>query len=302
MDEITNGQVTETQLTNTEVEENTQTSQEPQGNQQETVDADVENSNGETQVEKENGTQEAEGTITKEPTNEELKARLKEYEVKEEEDRLLREKLGLKDIDSRSYDFMNVEQQIINEGKQRYLRLCTEYGVDANPDRIDQSIEELKKTDPAKGYEFLNKFESLGNEVSYKRQQVQQEVSNYEINKFANEYNQLLDASPALQNIVATYINSYGATGNIYNQLENVMNVILPAYQEAFEAGKRFSIQDKAKTDKAPVLGGIATSPTTTTYSGDGTFTREQIKRMSSEEFAKNERAIRQAMMEGKVL
>ena len=302
MDEITNGQVTETQPTNTEVEENTQASQEPQSNQQETVDTNVENSNGETQVENEDGTQKTEDTVTQEPTNEELKARLKEYEVKEEEDRLLREKLGLKDIDPRSYDFMNVEQQIINEGKQRYLRLCTEYGVDANPDRIDQSIEELKKTDPAKGYEFLHKFESLGNEVSYKRQQVQQEVSSYEINKFVNEYNQLLDASPALQNIVSTYVNSYGATGNLYNQLENVMNVILPAYQEAFEAGKRFSIQDKAKADKAPVLGGIATSPTTTTYSGDGTFTRDQIKRMSSEEFAKNEHAIRQAMMEGKVL
>ena len=226
MDEITNGQVTETQPTNTEVEENTQTSQEPQSNQQEAVDTNVENSNGETQVENEDGTQKTEDTVTQEPTNEELKARLKEYEVKEEEDRLLREKLGLKDIDPRSYDFMNVEQQIINEGKQRYLRLCTEYGVDANPDRIDQSIEELKKTDPAKGYEFLHKFESLGNEVSYKRQQVQQEVSSYEISKFVSEYNQLLDASPALQNIVSTYVNSYGATGNLYNQLENVMNVL----------------------------------------------------------------------------
>ena len=122
------------------------------------------------------------------------------------------------------------------------------------------------------------------------------------MSKFNNDYNQLLSASPALQQIVASYIQNYSDRGNMYNQLEGVMNIILPAYQEAFEAGKAYSLQDKARKDTTQVSGGIATSPTTTTYSGDGTFTRDQIKKMSSEEFAKNEVAIRQAMLEGKII
>ena len=56
---------------------------------------------------------------------------------------------------------MNIDQQIVNEGKQVYLRLCNEYGIDANPANIDKSIEELKQTDPAKAYEFQRKFEKL---------------------------------------------------------------------------------------------------------------------------------------------
>ena len=195
---------------------------------------------------------------------------------------------------------MNIEDQIVNEGKQRYLRLCTEYGVDANPNNIDASIEELKNNDPAKGYEFLRKFENLGAEINSKRQYVQQEVSRYEINKFNNEYNDLLNASPALNNIVGNYVNNFGNQGDIYNQLQNVMNVVLPAYQEAFEAGKRFAIQDKAKSDKSQISGGVATQ-STPTYTKDTIFSRDQIRRMSSEEFAKNEKAIKQAMMEGRI-
>ena len=299
MDEITNGQATETQTTDTVAEENTQANQEQQSNEQEQVDTNVENSNEDVQGE---DTQQNTVDVKKEPTTEELKNRLKEYEVREEEDRLLRQRLGLQDVDSQTFNYMNVEQQIINEGKQQYLKLCTEYGIDANPDRIDQSIEELKKTDPAKGYELIYKFEALGQEVSNRRRYVQQEVNNYEVSKFNNDYNQLLIASPALQHIVASYIQNYSDRGNMYNQLEGVMNIILPAYQEAFEAGKAYSLQDKARKDTTQVSGGIATSPTTTTYSGDGTFTRDQIKKMSSEEFAKNEVAIRQAMLEGKII
>lgn len=299
MDEITNGQATETQTTDTVAEENTQANQEQQSNEQEPVDTNVENSNEDVQGE---DIQQDTVEVKKEPTTEELKNRLKEYEVREEEDKLLRQRLGLQDVDAQTFNYMNVEQQIINEGKQQYLKLCTEYGVDANPDRIDQSIEELKKTDPAKGYEFIHRFEALGQEVANRRQYVQQEVNNYEVSKFSNDYNQLLNASPALQQIVASYIQNYSYRGNIYNQLEGVMNIILPAYQEAFEAGKAYSLQDKARKDTTQVSGGIATSPTTTTYSGDGTFTRDQIKKMSSEEFAKNEVAIRQAMLEGKII
>lgn len=294
---ITTQSTTETQQAN--VEENIKVD-ETTSQVEEQSNEDVENSNTNQVEDTKNEVIDQPQQQVQEPTPEELKAKLKEYQVKEEEEKLLRESLGLKDIDSQTYNYMTIEDQIVNDGKQRYLRLCTEYGVDANPNNIDASIEELKQKDPAKGYEFLRKFENLGAEINGKRQYVQQEVSRYEINKFSNEYNDLLSASPALNNIVGNYVNSFGNQGDIYNQLQNVMNVVLPAYQEAFEAGKRFAIQDKAKSDKSQISGGVATQ-STPTYTKDTIFSRDQIRRMSSEEFAKNEKAIKQAMMEGRI-
>lgn len=294
---ITTQSTMETQQTT--VEENTQVD-ETTSQQQEQVNEDVENSNNEQVEDTTKDVQENTTQVVQEPTTEELKAKLKEYEVKDEEEKLLRESLGLEDVDSQTFNYMTIEDQIVNEGKQRYLRLCTEYGVDANPNNIDASIEELKKNDPAKGYEFLRKFEGLSAEVQNKRNYVQQEVSRYEVGKFNKEYNDLLNASPALNNIIGTYVNSFGNQRNIYEQLHNVMDVVLPAYQEAFEAGKRFAMQDKAKSDKSQIVGGISTQ-STPTYTKDTVFTREQLRRMSSEEFSKNEKAIRQAMMEGRI-
>lgn len=240
-------------------------------------------------------------STTQQPTVEELQAKIKEYEVRDEEDRKLRETLGLQDIDTQTYNLMNIDQQIVNVGKQQYLRLCNEYGIDADPSKIDASVKALKETDPAKGYEFERRFEQLGNEVVGRRQAVQQQNAVYEVSKFQSDFNQILNASPALTNVMASYVQAYGSTPNMYNQLHNVMDIILPVYQEAYNAGKQFALQDKAKNDTSGVQGGIATQ-STQTYTGNGqTFTRDQIRRMSSEEFAKYEKAIQQQMLEGKI-
>lgn len=262
----------------------------------------VENSNENTTEEQGDVEQEGEQvTEQKQPTIEELQAKLKEYEVRDEEDRMIREQLGLEDVDSRTYDFMNIDQQIVNEGKQVYLRLCNEYGIDANPNKIDASVEELKKTDPAKAYEFQRRFEQLGQEVEYKRGMVQQQNSMYEVNKFSNDYGQILNASPALTNIMTQYIENYGGTSGVYQQLQNVLNTIMPAYQEAFNAGRQFALQDKAKKDTSGVSGGVATA-NTQTYTSGNVFTREQIAKMSDAEFAKYEKEIERQMIEGKII
>ena len=295
-EEITQVDATQTQPTDTVVEENKQVTT-GDADTKEAVESNPENGN-EGQEQKQEDVVEQK----QEPTLDELKTRLQEYEVREEEDKLLRQKLGLpEDMDSRAYDYMNIEQQVINDGKNRYLRLCTEFGIDADPAKIDRSIEELKTTDPAKGYEFIRRLESLGNEVSYKRQAVNQQVSNYEINKFATEHNDLLQASPALNNIFATYVQSYAGSGNMYGQLSNVLDIVMPAYQEAFEAGKKYALSSQARQDTSAVQGGIATNPTTASYTSGDTFTRAQISKMSSEDFAKYEKVIRQQMLEGKI-
>lgn len=296
---ITNTVANETQTTQV-AEENTVANQETQDNVQQEEQQTVENSNEES-----NDGQKEDGGNQEEPPKqqsvEELQAKLKEYEVREEEDRMLREQLGIGDVDQRTYNYMNIDQQIVNEGKQVYLRLCNEYGIDANPAKIDASVEALKQSDPAKAYEFQRKFEQLGNEVEYKRQVIQQQNNVYEVNKFEQDYNQLLNASPALTNIMSQYIQTYGnAGGNMYGQLKSVMDIILPAYQEAFNAGKQYALQDKARKDTSGVQGGIATA-NTQTYSPGMVFTREQIAKMSPDEFAKYEKDIQRQMIEGKI-
>ena len=299
-EEITNPGTDATQVANTANEVNTvedQTTQvaAPEGNEQ----PPVENSNEGEQVGNEEGQKVDDQPA--QPTIEELQSKLKEYEVREEEDKLLREQLGLGSIDSQTYNYMNIDQQIVNEGKQVYLRLCNEYGIDANPDKIDASVEQLKQSDPAKAYEFQRRFEQLGQEVEYKRHTVQQQNAVYEISKFEQDYSQLLNAAPALNNIMAQYVQAYGAnTPNMYGQLKNIMDIILPAYQEAFNAGKQYALQDKAKKDTSGVQGGIATA-NTQTYNPGTVFTREQIARMSSDEFAKYEKEIQRQMLEGKI-
>lgn len=295
---ITNTVANETQTTQV-AEENTVANQETQGNVQQEEQPPVENSNEESNDgQQEGGNQEE---PPKQQSVEELQAKLKEYEVREEEDRMLREQLGIGDVDQRTYNYMNIDQQIVNEGKQVYLRLCNEYGIDANPAKIDASVEALKQSDPAKAYEFQRKFEQLGNEVEYKRQVVQQQNNVYEVNKFEQDYNQLLNASPALTNIMSQYIQTYGnAGGNMYGQLKSVMDIILPAYQEAFNAGKQYALQDKARKDTSGVQGGIATA-NTQTYTPGMVFTREQIAKMSPDEFAKYEKDIQRQMIEGKI-
>ena len=291
---ITNEQVTETPAQNTVMEEpKEQVQGQPQVEGQ-TTDQPVENNN-EQQPQQD-------GQVA-EPTAEELKAKLREYEVREEEDRVLREKLGLKDIDQATYNYMNLDQQIVNEGKQVYLRLCNEYGIDANPDKIDASVEALKQSDPAKAYEFQRKFESLGDEVTNRRQAVQQQNAYYEVQKFERDYNDIIQASPALNNVLTQYVQTYNPMqgGDVYGQLKGVVDILMPCYQEAFEAGKRFALGDKAKRDTTPVQGGVAAGGGTNTYVAGTTFTREQIRNMSPAEFAKNEVAIKQAMIEGKI-
>ena len=291
---ITNEQVTETPAQNTVMEE---TQEQVQGQPQ------VEGQPAEQPVENNNEQQPTQEGQVAEPTAEELKAKLREYEVREEEDRVLREKLGLKDVDQATYNYMNLDQQIVNEGKQVYLRLCNEYGIDANPDKIDASVEALKQSDPAKAYEFQRKFESLGNEVTYRRQAVQQQNTYYEVQKFERDYNDIIQASPALNNVLTQYVQTYNPMqgGDVYSQLKGVVDILMPCYQEAFEAGKRFALGDKAKRDTTPVQGGVAAGGGTNTYVAGTTFTREQIRNMSPAEFAKNEVAIKQAMMEGKI-
>ncbi len=95
---ITNTVANETPQVNIPAEENTVVNQEPQGNvqqneQQPTVENSNQEGNVESNVQKEDGGNQAEPP--KQQSVEELQAKLKEYELREEEDKMLREQLGI---------------------------------------------------------------------------------------------------------------------------------------------------------------------------------------------------------------
>ena len=140
-DEITNQpQVGTQEAPNAATEENTNQGQTQVTEQQQGQQDPGENSNGENGTTDDGGDseegKEQEGG-DKQPTIEELQAKISQYELREEEDKMLRERLGIQDVDQQTYNYMNIDQQIVNEGKQVYLRLCNEYGIDANP-RINE--------------------------------------------------------------------------------------------------------------------------------------------------------------------
>lgn len=276
--------------TETHTESNTQ---QIDGTQANAGDSDVENSNEQNQ--------QGGDTQPPQPTIDELQNKLREYEVRDEEERMIREKLGISDMDSQTYNYMNIDQQIVNVGKQQYLRLCNEYGIDANPEKLDASLAALKQSDPVKAYEFQRQFDLLSEDVINKRQAVQRQNTYYEVSKFGNDYAQILNAAPALNNIMTQYVQTYADNStDMYGQLKNVMDIVLPAYQEAFNAGRQYALQDKAKKDTSGVQGGVATA-NTQTYTPGNSFTREQISKMTTEEFTKYEKDIMQQMREGRI-
>lgn len=253
-------------------------------------------------VEGDTNTPEGEQTTDKkEPTVAELQNKLKEYETREEDQKLLKQRLGLdENVDNQTLDLMNIDSQIVNRGKQEYLRLCNEYGIDATPEKVQASLDELKKTDPAKGFEFERRAELLGQSIAGQRQQVQYQQFNYDVNRFVSSNNELLSSSPVLNSLVSEYIqNNYGSQ-TICSELQDIMEIATSIYREALDVAKKSNQIQQVKSDTSGVTGGIATI-NTPSYSGEVMFTREQIAKMSPSEFAKNEKAIERAYANGQI-
>ena len=238
----------------------------------------------------------------KAPTVEELQAKLDEYKVRDEEDKLLKEKLGIQeDVDSQTLSYINLEQQVINQANTQYLGLCNEYGVDADPNKFEISLKSLEESDPRKYYEFVSKYNTLNNVVSTKRQEITKQAEYNDVGKFAKQYEPLLESSPALTTVFTKYISNMQGQGNMYSNLNEVMSLLLPVYEEAFNIGKTQALKGKAKQDTSVVSGGIATTVNPSHQDGEHIFTRDEIKRLSYDDYSKNEKTIMRQMREGKI-
>ena len=237
-----------------------------------------------------------------EEKNKEYEAKLKEYELREQEQAMLKQRLGLnQNTSDEDFAAINIEQQIINRGKTAYLDLCNRYGVDANPDRIAQTIEELKNNDPRKGYALEKEMEALYNTVNAQKQQVVQYQVDNSLQRFAKENGELLSISPSISNTLNEVAKANMGNPNIYNVLNGTLQYLQAILTEGFNLGQQYGANNEAKKDTSGVGGSITKVQNQTTPSNTGSFTADQIGRMSQAEFEKNYDTIMRLYAEGKI-
>lgn len=234
------------------------------------------------------------------PTTEELEQRLKEYELREEERKAIANRLGVDDQEADILNLNSIEAQVENRANAIFVRMCSDYGVDANPANLSSSLEQLKSSDPAKYYEFVDKAKGINAELQNQKAQIANATFSYNVNRYVQENQQLIDNIPAFKKIVDDYCVANQGSPYIYNDLNNIREMALGLIRSGIEIGQASALQQKAKADTSAVSGGVAVNQNPV-YSSDKVWTRAEIDRMSTEEFAKHEKAIMQAYAEGKI-
>jgi len=236
-------------------------------------------------------------------TQEQLEAKLREYEVKEQEALELRNRLGIED-DSNFY-LDSVEASIDNQAQQKWIKLCNTFGVDYTPNGVDKTSEELLNKDPKAYYQWKAEGEKLFQEVQSGKSQIREARISQGVGEFVNQNRAILEASPVVNQLVGNFIKeNYNTMTNPQQQLSSLMEAITMIYGEALEMGKQASKVDSIKNDRTGVSS--ASSIATANTSGydmatDKVFTREQIRNMSTAEFDKNAHIIERLYKEGKI-
>lgn len=227
--------------------------------------------------------------------------RLAEYELKDKELTDLKGRLGVQDTVQDNQVFSAQQQLAIveNQAQQEYIRLCNEYGVDYRPDKIDASGKELMEKDPKAFYELRYKLEGLNNQIEAKRNEVETFIRQKDIQSAMIRNKQVFDVSPATRNVVKHYMEQ-GASGA---DIDEIVNFTKAIQQEAFEMGRQYALQEKAKVRPAEVLNNTTISQQAQSTPGidTTTLTAEDISKMSIAEFEKNLPLIEKLRNEGRL-
>lgn len=231
-----------------------------------------------------------------------LQARLKEYELSDQEMMQLKNRLGVdSDVDYETSQIVGTLDIIQNQAQQEFIRLCNQYGVDYRPEAIEASSKALLEKDPKGYYELQTQLDRLSNAYIARQNEVQNYAVSREVNSFYNANSDLFKASPVLNNIVGEYINT---TDPRYINRDSLNNLLVRAkaiYQEAFNAGMNFA-KMKGEQDPGKILNNSVATQSQESYptqSGTHIFTRDEIRRMGDAEFLKNQKMIEQQMVQG---
>lgn len=238
------------------------------------------------------------------PTKEEydkLQERLREYELSENEMEQLKQRLGVDNVDYSTSQITQALDMVQNQAQQEYIRLCNQYGVDYRPEAIEASSRALLEKDPKAYYELQTNLDRLNNAYNIKQAEIQNYMVQKDVGSFYQENQQLLQASPVLNNLINEYVQTSDIRYVNKASLNDLLSRAKSIYAEAFDAGMRYS-KLNSSTNPGDVLNTSVATTTQQTYptqSGNKIWTREEISRMSESEFKKNQRAIEDAMVKG---
>ena len=284
------------------IQQDTQVVDTPQPQQSNTEppveDKNIENPPAEGEPPKEGGEEPA--PTQQEPNITDLQNKLKEYELRDEERKAIAQKLGVNEVEPDLLNLQSLSAQVENMANSALVHVCNEYGVDASPEGMAKSLDQLKESNPAKYYEFVDKAKNINYQLQSKKAEIATANYNYGINKYYNENKDLVDNVPAFQKIVNDYCVANQGSPYIYDELNNITEMAISLIRSGVELGQAYALQNKAKTDTSSVQGGVGVAQTPT-YTSEKIWSRAEIDKMSASEFAKNEQAIMKAMMEGRI-
>lgn len=198
----------------------------------------------------------------------------------------------------------NLQKQlsmVSNIAQQKFLSLCNEYGVDFRAEHIDASAEELKKRDPNGFVDFNLKLERLHADTTRSTGELQNAITYYEVNNAVQPYKQLLDSSPVTNSVVNDILSQIQYV-NPTQQVNYIMNSVMNIYKEAFEAGTLYGQTNKEQIENPEaVLNNsiMSNNPSVSNEAPLKKFTREDIAKMSLEDFRKNEKLIDDLVRQG---
>lgn len=237
-------------------------------------------------------------------TVEDLRRQLDEYKARDEELLELSQRLGTNNI--QDPQFLEAQKQldiVNNQAQQAYISLCNQFGVDYRPENIEKSANELKAKDPQAYYELQHRLGQLDNAVTERRNVINNFIVQKQTATALNKYNDILNVSPVLNQQLQTYLSSVDVV-NPQEQIDAFMQMAMAVQREAFEYGKIYAQQQaiNQQANPATVLNNSAMAQQSSfSAQAPRTFTREEIAKMSQDEFEKHEKEIDLAFKEGRI-
>ena len=280
----------ETQLVNNQPEENNGATE---VNQKQNQPEATSEPNSETSKQEDINSQEGVKDVKKESV-------VASQELSEENKQVNREPEPL----SSDIQIANLQKQlsmVSNIAQQKFLSLCNEYGVDFRAEHIDASAEELKKRDPNGFVDFNLKLERLHADTARSTGELQNAITYYEVSNAVQPYKQLLDSSPVTNSVVNDILNQIQYV-NPTQQVNYIMNSVMNIYKEAFEAGTLYGQTNKEQIENPEAILNnsiMSNNPSISNEAPLKKFTREDIAKMSLEDFKKNEKLIDDLVRQG---
>ena len=123
--------------------------------------------------------------------------RLEEYEVRDKELQDLKTKLGSKAQEEDNVIFGAKRELALleNQAQQEYIKLCTQFGVDYRPEKIDESAQALLENNPKAYYELTYRLQGLEQQVTARRNEVTNFIAQRDISLAMQRNKTILEKS-----------------------------------------------------------------------------------------------------------